>query len=263
MKVVTAYPDGLFCWVDLTTTDQEGAKAFYSGLFGWEADDIPTPMGPMYTMFRIQGKNVAGGGPMPPDMQGMPPYWMSYVSHSDVDSVVEKVVAAGGAVPMPAMDVMEEGRMALIQDPTGAMVGVWQPKDHIGAQLVNMDNTLVWNELQTRDAESAAAFYATVFGWTYSQTDSGYYVFANDGRAQAGMMQMDDSWGPVPPSWSAYFMVPDIQATVARAQELGGKIFVPPTRTSDMGTFSVIQDPQGAVFTAMQFDGPVDEPPGF
>jgi len=263
MKVVTAYPNGLFNWVDLTTTDQEGAKAFYSGLFGWEADDIPTPMGPMYTMFRIQGNNVAGGGPMPPDMQGMLPYWMSYVKHDDVDAVVTKVVAAGGTVPMPAMDVMEEGRMALIQDPTGAMVGVWQPKNHIGAQLVNMDNTLVWNELQTRDAKTAAAFYGTVFGWTHSQDGSGYYVFATDGRAQAGMMEMGDSWGPMPPSWSAYFMVADIQATVAKAQALGGKIFVPPTQAGEMGTFAVIQDPQGAVFTAMQFDGPVDEPPGF
>ncbi len=265
MKVVTAYPDGLFNWVDLTTSDQEGAKAFYGGLFGWEAVDMPTPMGPMYTMFRIQGYNVAGGGPLPPDMvaQGIPPYWMSYVKHSDVDSVVAKAAAAGGTVVMPAMDVMEEGRMALIQDPTGAMFGVWQPQNHMGAQLVNMNNTLVWNELETRDAKTAAAFYATVFGWTYSQDPSGYHTFANDGRVQAGMMEMDDSWGPMPPSWSAYFMVADIQATVAKAQALGGKILLPFTKAGEMGTFAVIQDPQGAVFTAMQFDGPVDEPPGF
>lgn len=265
MKVVKAYPDGIFNWVDLSTTDQEGAKAFYGGLFGWEAEDMPTPMGPVYTMFRIEGKNVAGGGAMQPDMtaQGIPPFWMSYVKYSDVDSVVAKVADAGGTVMMPAMDVMDEGRMALIQDPTGAVVGIWQPKNHIGAQLVNVDNALIWNELQTRDAETAAAFYATVFGWTHGKDESGYYTFATDGRVQAGMMQMDDSWGPVPPNWAVYFKAADIQAMVDKAKSLGGNILVPPTKAGAMGTFAVIQDPQGAVFTAMQFDGPVDEPPGF
>lgn len=264
MKVVTSYPNGLFSWVDLSTTDPEGAKAFYGGLFGWDAVDIPTPMGPAYTMFRIQGYNVAGGGPLPPDMQaqGVPPFWSSYVNHADLDSVLAKVADAGGAVVMPAMDVMEEGRMAMIQDPTGAVVGIWQPKNHIGAQLVNMDNTLVWTELQTRDAETAAKFYADVFGWTHSQDPSGYHMFAADGRIQAGMMQMDDSWGPVPPNWAVYFMVADIDATAAKVQELGGAILVPATKAGEMGIFIVIQDPQGAVFTAMQFDGPVDPPPG-
>lgn len=264
MHVVTEYPNGLFNWVDLSTTDVAGAKAFYGGLFGWEASDMPTDMGTLYTMFKLDGKNVAGAGPLPPDMaaQGIPPYWTCYVKHDDVDAVAARAVAAGGTLLFPPMDVMQEGRMTMIQDPTGAVFGVWQPRNHIGAQLVNMPNALVWTELQTRDSQAALTFYAAVFGWTHSVDPSGYVVFAADGRSQAGMMQIDESWGPVPPNWTAYFMVEDIDATAMQAANLGAKIMVPPTAAGEMGRFAVIQDPQGAVFTAMQFSGPVDPPPG-
>jgi predicted enzyme related to lactoylglutathione lyase len=264
MHVVTGYPDGLFSWVDLTTNDTAGAKAFYSGLFGWETVDMPIGPDMYYTMLQIDGKNVAGLGPMQPDMQaaGMPPVWTSYVNHSDVDAIAGSVAEAGGQVMMPPMDVFDSGRMAMFVDPTGAIFGVWQPRNHIGAQLVNMPNTLVWNELQTRDADAAKAFYATVFGWTNSTDPSGYVVFANDGRMQAGMMQMDASWGEVPPNWSTYFMVEDVEATVSKVTELGGNVLVPPTAAGEMGRFAVVQDPQGGVFTVMQFSGPVDAPPG-
>ena len=225
---------------------------------------MPTPLGPPYTMYKIDGKNVAGMGPMSPDMQeqGIPPIWTSYVKHEDVDAVVAKAAAAGGTVVMPPMDVMEEGRMALVQDPTGAVFGVWQPKNHIGAQLVNMANTLVWNELQTRDVDAAEKFYDAVFGWEYAVDDTGYGAISNDKRVQAGMMAIQESWGPVPPNWSVYFMVEDLDASVAKAQELGGNIMVPPMAAGEMGRFAVVQDPQGGVFTMMQFNGPVDAPPG-
>ena len=265
MQVVTSYPNGLFCWVDLTTSDPEGARAFYSGLFGWDAVGVETDMGPIYTMMQIEGNNVAGVGPMPPDMQaqGVPPIWTSYVKHDDVDAIVAKAEAAGGTVVMPAMDVMEEGRMVMIQDPGGAVVGVWQPKNHIGAQLVNMPGALVWNELQTKDLEGSKTFYNAVFGWENTTDESGYIMFSNDGRIQAGMMAIDPSWGEVPPSWGAYFMVEDVDASVAKAKELGGNVMVPPTAAGEMGRFSVLQDPQGGAFTVMQFSGPVDPPPGY
>lgn len=262
MHVVESYPDGVFNWVDLSTPDTEGAKAFYSGLFGWECVDVPTDMGPVYTMLRIDGHNVAGLGPQPPGMEGVPAYWASYVKHSDADAVAARVTEAGGNLMMPPMDVMNEGRMFMAQDPTGAMFGVWQPHDHIGAQLVNMPNTLVWNELQTRDGAAAQAFYAAVFGWTGQRDDSGYVVYATDGRRQAGMMQMDESWGDAPPNWSVYFLVEDVAGNIAKAQELGGTVLVPPTAAGDMGRFAILQDPQGGVFTIMQFNGPVDPPPG-
>lgn len=265
MQVVSRYPNGIFCWVDLSTTDPAAAKEFYSGLFGWEFEDRPTGMGGSYTMCLLEGKSVAGLGPMPPDMQsqGIPPHWSSYIKHDDADAVAQKVSEAGGTVVMPPMDVMEEGRMFVAQDPTGGTFGVWQPKNHIGAELVNRPSALVWNELQTRDAEKALDFYSTVFGWGHDTDPNGYHLFKLDDRIHAGMMQMDDSWGDVPPNWAVYFMTEDIEATSNKASELGGRLLVPVTQAGEMGKFAVIQDPQSAVFTAMQFDGPVDAPPGY
>lgn len=266
MRVVTSYPNGIFCWVDLATTDAAAAKAFYQGLFGWEAEDRPTDMGVPYTMFQIEGKNVAGASEMSPDMkeQGVPPVWISYVKHDDVDAIATKVQEAGGTVVMPPMDVMEEGRMMLVQDPTGAPFGVWQPRNHIGAELVNRSNALVWNELQTRNGDAAKAFYSEVFGWTHDVDSTGYVTFKQDDRLHSGMLLMDESWDEsIPPNWTVYFLVEDVDAKVAKAQELGGSVFVPPTAAGEMGRFSVLQDPQGGIFTVMKFDGPVDPPPGY
>ncbi|MCP4418200.1 MAG: VOC family protein, partial [Chloroflexi bacterium] len=219
-----------------------------------------------YTMLRLEGKSVTALSAMPPDMQaqGIPPFWTSYVKHSDVDTVVEKMVAAGGTVMFPPMDAMEYGRMTMGQDPTGAAFGVWQPGTHIGAQLVNIPNTLVWNELQTRQPDEAKAFYNTVFGWTGEADENGYVVYEQNGRQHAGMMAMDENWPPeVLNSWSTYFMVEDVAAKVATAQGLGGNVLVPPTPAGEIGIFSVLQDPQGGAFTIITFSGPVDSPPGY
>jgi len=266
MQVVKNYPDGVFCWVDLTTPDPEAAKAFYTGLFGWEADDQPIDMGGTYTMLQLEGKNVAGLGEMQPDMktQGMPAFWASYVKHDDVDSIAAKMTEAGGTVMFPPMDVMDSGRMTMGMDPTGAAFGVWQPKEHTGAQLVNMPNTLVWNELQSRQPDEAKAFYKSVFGWASKSDENGYVTFAVDGRIQAGMITMDENWGPdVPNNWTVYFMVEDVDGKSALAQELGGMVMVPATQAGEMGRFAVIRDPQGGMFTIMSFSGPVDPPPGY
>ena len=263
MQVVQAYANGLFNWVDLSTTDQEAAKTFYGGLFGWECEDVPTDRGPLYTMCKINGYTVAGIGPLPPDLlaQGVPPFWSSYVKHDDVDGIATKIGAAGGTVIMPPMDVMNEGRMLMATDPTGATFGVWQPKDHIGAQLVNMPNTLFWNELQTHDLDAAQAFYAAVFGWTSQADENGYVLVAADGRMQAGMMAIEPEWGEVPPNWSVYFNVAAVETAVAKAQELGGTVLVMPKPVGDMGQLAVVQDPQGGVFTVME-SNQVDAPPG-
>ncbi|MCP4358165.1 MAG: VOC family protein [Chloroflexi bacterium] len=265
MQVVKEYPDGLFNWVDLATTDMAGAKAFYSGLFGWEAEDLPTDVGAPYTMFKIEGHNVAGMSAMPPEMQaqGIPPIWSSYIKHNNADEIAAKAETAGATIMMPPMDVMDAGRMMFAQDPTGAMFGVWQPNNHIGAQLVNQPNTLVWNELNTRDAETSKAFYETVFGWTTESDPNGYGMFQNNGRTQAGLLTMDESFGDMPTTWMVYFFVEDVNAASAKVKELGGNIVVPATPAGELGHFSVVQDPQGGTFTIMQFSGPIDPPPGY
>lgn len=265
MQVVKGYPDGLFNWVDLATTDLNGAKAFYSELFGWETAEIPIDGGGVYLMFQIDGHDVAGAGSLDAEMQaqGVPPHWSSYVKHADVDGATQKAADAGGQVLFPPMDVMDAGRMTMVQDPSGAVFGIWEPHNHIGAQLVNRPGALVWNELQTRDLDAAKDFYRDVFGWEYNVDEQGYVVCIQDGRVQAGMMAIGEDWDEnVPPNWTVYFMADDIEETARRAGELGGAVIVPPTSAGELGTFAVIRDPQGGVFTAMAFNGEPDPPPG-
>ena len=264
MKIVKQYPDGMFSWVDLTTTDIEGAHAFYSGLFGWQPDPQPLPGGGSYTNFRLNGYAVAGGGQMLPDMEaaGMPAAWTSYVNHSDIDSVVARASEAGAMVFMPPMDIMDQGRMALLQDPGGAAFGLWQPARHIGAQVVNQPNSLVWNELQTRDRQVAGAFYNKVFGWDERVNETGYLMWHEAGRVHCGAMAIDESWGDAPSHWLVYFLVDDVDATAARAIELGGEVLHGPMDPGPIGRLAVLKDPQGAVFAVIRYNGPADEPPG-
>ena len=265
MQVVKEYPNGVFSWIDLGTSDTEAAKSFYSGLFGWSFLDIPTSSGMVYSMAQIEGYNVCGLGPQDADMQaqGIPPFWTSYVKHDDVDSIAEKAVAAGGNFIFPPLDVEESGRMTIIQDPIGAMLGVWQPGQHIGAQLVNMPNTLTWNELMTRNLETVKTFYGTVFGWSYDVDPSGYVSCKAGDRVQAGMIAIDETMGDMPDSWGFYILVEDEESTATKAQELGGAVLVPPTPAGEIGKFAVVQDPQGAVFSIIKYDGPAVPPPGY
>jgi predicted enzyme related to lactoylglutathione lyase len=266
MKVVKNYPDGVFCWVELSTTDQEAAKAFYTGLFGWEIEDRPISGGGIYTMLQVEGKNVAALSAMQPDVQaqGVPAFWSSYVKHNNVDAIAEKISAAGGTVMFPPMDVMQYGRMIMAQDLEGTPFGVWQPAEHIGAELVNIPDTLVWNELQTRQPGKAKAFYEAVFGWDSDTDKNGYVAYSENGRLHAGMITMDENWGPeVPANWAIYFMAEDVAAKAELAQKLGGTVLVPPTNAGEVGIFAVIQDPQGGVFNVISFKGPTDPPPGY
>jgi predicted enzyme related to lactoylglutathione lyase len=195
--------------------------------------------------------------------QGVPPFWSAYVKHDDVDTVAARAAEAGGVVMAPPFDVMDSGRMAIIQDPTGAMFGVWQPGQHIGAQLVNIPNTLTWNELQTNDLDAAKAFYGAVFGWTYEVDANGYVVCNAGDRSQAGMMKIQEDWGEVPPNWTNYILVVDVEATAAKVNELGGSLVVPPTSAGEVGKFAAAQDPQGGFFHIIEYAGPASPPPGY
>lgn len=247
------YPQGVPCWIDLQTTDQDGAKAFYGGLFGWELDDQPLPMGGHYTMASLDGGAVAGIGTQPPGTpEGMPPIWTTYFWVDDLDEVVGKVGTAGGQVVMPPMDVMETGRMAIVADPTGGMVGLWEANQHRGAETVNTPGSLVWNELITGDPEGAASFYDAILGTTHVTApmgDDDYTVINAGDRGVAGIMSLPEHMG-VPTAWTVYFGTDDLDATVARIEELGGSI--KNQVDSPAGPLAVAADPQGAVFQVMQ-----------
>lgn len=265
MQEVSKYPDGTFCWADLATTDPEAAKAFYSALFGWEAFDAPAGESMVYTMLLLEGKEVAGLGGMLPEMeaQGVPPVWTSYIAVDNLDETAANVAGAGGTLLMPPFDILDAGRMAMVQDPTGATFGLWEAKNHIGARLANMPNALAWNELATRDADKAGAFYTKLFDWTTRVDETSgnpYTMFLNDARG-AGMMQMNEQWGDMPSHWMPYFAVEDCAAAAAKAESLGASLGVPPTEIPNVGTFSVILDPQGAAFSVMSFLMPLDSAP--
>jgi hypothetical protein len=267
MQEVKQYPAGTFSWVDLATTDAAAAKAFYTRLFGWEAQDMPAGPEGTYTMLSLAGKDVAGLYAMSDEQraQGIPPHWLSYVSVADIDVATEKATTLGGTLLSAPFDVMESGRMALLQDPTGATFALWQAGQHIGAKLVNIPGTFSWNELATTDVERAGAFYSGLFGWEVKRDDmptGPYYTFSNQGRMAGGMLQMTEEWGDIPPNWSVYFSVEDCDAAVKQVQELGGTPMMEPFDIPNVGRFAVVQDPQGAVFTVIQTHV-ADPPPGY
>lgn len=256
MPEMTNYPDATFAWVDLATTDHAGAKAFYQSLFGWDANDLPIGEGMTYTMFTLREKNVAAVSQLSEELQsqGVPPHWSSYVSVTDVDQVAAKATELGATLMVEPMDVFEEGRMAFIQDPVGASIGLWQPKNHIGAQLVNEPGSLCWNELATRDIAAGQDFYGHLFGWRAEaqEIETGPYTVFKNGEAFAGgMLQMTEEWGEIPPHWRVYFAVGDCDASAAKVRELGGAVHVDPTDIPDVGRFAVASDPQGGHFTIM------------
>jgi predicted enzyme related to lactoylglutathione lyase len=247
----TQYTPGTFSWADLTTTDQDGAKSFYSSLFGWEAQDNPVGDGIVYSMMLLDGKPVAAISPQPEQQReaGAPPVWNSYITVESADQTLEKVKQLGGSVHAPAFDVMDVGRMGVAQDPTQAFFLVWEPKSHIGASLVNAPGALCWNELATADMDAAAGFYTELFGWSTQAMDSPempYLVVTNrDGHSNGGIREVMPP--DAPPHWLVYFGTEDAEAGLARAEELGATRLVGPMSIGP-GTIGVVQDPQGAVF---------------
>ena len=256
------YEPGTFCWADLMTTDPAGAKAFYGGLFGWEAEDTPAGEAGTYTMLRLDGDEVGALYEMGEEQrrQGHPPHWFSYVSVESADATAARAAELGGAVHGEAFDVMDSGRMAIIGDPEGAMLAAWEPRGHAGASRVNDVGCLTWNELQTRDPGTASAFYAGLFGWETEPIEDGgklvYVTVRNAGSANGGFMPLAEQHGDAPSHWLPYFTVASCEGASAKARELGGEVFAGPMEIG-AGTIAVLGDPQGAVFAV--FEGETDD----
>ena len=183
---------GTFSWTDLTTTDQEGAKAFYGGLLGWDFEDNPVGDGMVYSMARVGGKNVGAISTQPQQQRdaGVPPMWNSYVTVESADATAQRAGDLGATVHAPPFDVMDVGRMAVIADPQGAFFEIWEPRASIGAELVNVPGAMVWNELATTDLDAGAAFYRDLFGWETPEFEGSpqrYLSIKNGGRSNGGM----------------------------------------------------------------------------
>ncbi len=258
MSVRTSYAPGTPSWVELgSIPDIDKAVDFYGGLFGW---DVPESENPEqtggYRQAMLRGKPVAGMMPLMDEDQ--PPAWSSYLSVEDADATVAKAKQAGATVFAEPMDVMDLGRMAIFADPTGAVIGVWQPGTFVGAEIVNESNAVAWNELNTRDPEAAKSFYGAVFGWGFEEREfeTGTYTRIKVGEDSVGGM-IDITGrapGEVPAHWLVYFAVDDTDATVAKATESGGGVALEPFDIAEVGRIAIVKDPFGAVFAVMTPD---------
>jgi uncharacterized protein len=256
MPEVTTHNPGMFCWIELATTDPEAAKRFYGDLFDWSAEDVPSGEGMTYTMLRMRGKEVGALYRLDEERRkaGIPPHWFTYVAVKSADESAKKAASLGGTVVQDPFDVMDVGRMAVLRDPTGAHFAVWEPKRHQGTAIVGEPGSHVWTELLTTDTKKAGDFYSKLFGWEREEMQmteprpQTYTVFKMGDARVGGLMAIPPNAGAIPPNWLVYLATRDVDATANNIKKLGGSIMMPPTDIPNVGRFSVDQDPQGAVF---------------
>jgi len=254
MPKIESYTQGTPNYVELMTPDQQAAKAFYGSLFGWEVEQVPLDdQGGYYLTAEKEGDSIAGIAGQMPELAGHPAFWGVYLAVDDVDAAAAKVAAAGGKVEAGPFDVMELGRMAAIQDPTGARVNLWQSQQTIGTTRANEPGTPTWNELVTPDLPTATKFYSDVLGveWESMSMEGGDYTCLVSGGRQVGGA-MNPLMEGIPPHWNVYFAADDADASVARAVELGGNVVAPAMDVPGVGRLAVVSDPQGAMFNLMQ-----------
>jgi uncharacterized protein len=259
------YDKGVPCWIDHSSADPGAAADFYGGLLGWDSQDVMPPDAPgRYLMARLRGRDVAALGSQ--QAEDAPPIWNTYVWVESADDTLAKAQAAGGTPMGEAMDIFDSGRMAVLQDPEGAWICLWEARAHRGAATVNEPGAWCWSDVNTRDPEGAKSFYGQVFGWQAAPMDPGdengytlWYLpgeIAEDTTPIGGMMPMDENWpAEVPSHWGIAFAVDDTDATAARARELGGSVTMEPFDTP-VGRTAVLADPLGASFAVIKLEAP-------
>jgi predicted enzyme related to lactoylglutathione lyase len=256
MPEFTRHEAGSFSWVELATTDTAAAKAFYGSLFGWTSVDTPAGPDMVYTRLQLRGMDVGALYPQPAEQRahGAPPSWTSYVTVESADQSAARARELGATVAVEPFDVMQHGRMAVVCDPAGAFLALWEPREHKGVQIRDEPNTLCWNELYTKDTAAAARFYTGLFGWTPRTDAGGYTEWLRGSVAVGGMIAIAPEWGKVPPHWLPYFSVDDCDGIVARAEGLGGRPTMPARDVAHVGRFALLRDPQGASFAVIRLE---------
>lgn len=248
----TRWPAGTPSWADLSVPDLPKALAFYSAVLGWDLVDSGPDFG-NYHIAQVDGRAAAGIGPAM--AEGQPTFWTLYLASDDADTTVKLVGEHGGSVVMPPMDVGGNGRMAIAADPTGAVFGIWQALDMIGASVFNEPGGMVWEDARLTDVEAGRAFYTEVFGWSYGEIPGmpleQYGTFSSGADPLGGMGGMMGSPEGSPSHWLVYFGSTDVDAAFAKVQELGGTV-VSPAEDTPFGRMGVVTDPFGAPFAIHQ-----------
>ncbi|MGH9487788.1 MAG: VOC family protein [Terriglobales bacterium] len=237
--------------MELATPDPAGAQVFYRKLFGWEAKQPPDAKH-MYTLLSRRSEVAAGCFQLPEELrkQGVPPHWLIYISTPDADAATRRAVELGGKTVREPFTAPDIGRLAVIQDPTGAVFALWQALNFAGFQARNSDNAFCWADLSTPDAKRAGEFYGELFGWRLwaSERDSsGYLHISNGDTAIGGVPPVSQRAVNTPPHWLAWFQVADCDAAVEDACFNGARVLAKPFSIARVGRCSVLQDPQGAV----------------
>ncbi len=237
-------------WIDLASGDAAGSRDFYSKLFGWKVEVYSDPKFGGYAMARIGGKDVAGIGPK--QMDEAPTAWTVYIASADAADTAKKAEAAGGKVIMEPMTIGDSGVMAILQDPSGAYLGVWQANKMAGTLVIGKAGAYGWAELNARGVDKAKTFYKKVFGWGEKKSDMAdgleYTEFLVSGESIAGGMEMNSMVpAQVPSYWQVYFTVEDVDKSHQKAVEHGAQEMLPP-QDFPGGRFSILSDPQGASF---------------
>ena len=252
MSIIEKHAPGTFSWIELATTDQGAATRFYSKIFGWSSQDFPIGPNEVYTIFQVEGRDAAAGCTLRPEQLslGVPPHWNLYVAVESADATAARATQLGGTVLAPPFDVFDSGRMAVVQDPTGATICLWQPNKHPGTGIAAAHGTLCWADLNTPDQAGAGQFYSDLFGWHIMKEDEdpahNYWHIKNGEEFIGGIPPSSHHKPGVPAHWMAYFAVSDCDATAAEAKNLGAMLYLPPTDFEDVGRISIMADPQGA-----------------
>ncbi|MEU6097197.1 VOC family protein [Streptomyces sp. NPDC047079] len=234
------------CWAELGTSDLEGAKRFYTELFGWRPETDTRQEARGYTVAHLGDAAVAALAPLYEETQ--PVAWNVAFSVDDADAAAEAVEAAGGTVILGPLEVRDAGRFTVAVDPGGAAFQMWQPGAFAGAGLFNAPGTLGWVELLTRAPERVTDFYTTVFGWSVNASPE-YTQWGIDGDDFGGMTTMGDVFPPeVPTHWLPYFAVEDVDGMASVAMDAAGSLLMEPTSVQNGPRIAVLKDPQGAVF---------------
>ncbi|MBV8215708.1 MAG: VOC family protein [Verrucomicrobia bacterium] len=258
MPQIDEFRIGTFCWAELSTNDQQAAKAFYSKIFGWTPDDLPIGPDQFYTMFQLEQRVVGATCTLSQDQRehGVPPHWMLYVAVEDADATTAKAESLGARTLAEPFDVFDAGRMAVIQDPTGAIFSIWQAKSSIGIRLTGVPGTFCWADLATPDQAAAEVFYRSLFGWEFppGEIHTGYLHIVNRGEFIGGIPPVRPSDG-APPHWLLYFLVAKLDLALEQLKQGGGTVVVPATEIEKAGRFAVVQDPQGAFFAFFESPG--------
>lgn len=257
MPEISRHEPGSFCWIELGTNDAKAAKAFYGGLFKWSFQDDPAGPDSVYTTAKLRDREVGGLYQRDADQKnrGVPPRWLAYLAVQSADETAAAAKSLGASLQMEPFDVMDLGRMALLDDPQGAPFALWQAKSHPGSRLVNEFGSYGWVELGTNDVPAAIRFYTKVLGWETKVGPVGgipYTQWKLGPGYAGGCRRLEPAWGITTPHWLVYFRVEDANAAAVTVAARGGRVLAPPHDLEGIGRYAVFADPQEAVFAVIE-----------